>query len=82
MPRQEYQESLSNLRDDVLYMSEVVAERLRLGLDALEQKDRDIAQEVVGGDDEIAHLEDVRTEIAKLCLIPGSGHRYPNLPVM
>jgi len=56
MPRQEYQESLSNLRDDVLYMSELVAERLRLGLDALEQKDRDIAQEVVGGDDEINQM--------------------------
>lgn len=29
MPRREYQESLSDLRDDVLYMSEIVAERLR-----------------------------------------------------
>ncbi|QCC46828.1 phosphate signaling complex protein PhoU [Halobellus limi] len=56
MPRQEYQESLSNLRDDVLYMSEVVAERLRLGLDALEQKDRELAEEVVGGDDEVNQM--------------------------
>ncbi|MGQ4557425.1 phosphate signaling complex protein PhoU [Halobellus sp. GM3] len=56
MPRQEYQESLSNLRDDVLYMSEVVAERLRLGLDALEQKDRDTAKEVVDGDDEVNQM--------------------------
>jgi len=56
MPRQEYQESLSNLRDDVLYMSEVVAERLRLGLDALEQKDEATAQEVVDGDDEVNQM--------------------------
>ncbi|WP_144904088.1 phosphate signaling complex protein PhoU [Halobellus captivus] len=56
MPRQEYQESLSNLREDVLYMSEVVAERLRLGLDALEQKDRSTAKEVVSGDDEVNQM--------------------------
>jgi len=56
MPRQEYQESLSNLREDVLYMSEVVAERLRLGLDALEQKDQSIATEVVSGDDEVNQM--------------------------
>jgi phosphate transport system protein len=56
MPRQEYQESLSNLRDDVLYMSEVVAERLRLGLDALEQKDETTAEEVVDGDDEVNQM--------------------------
>ncbi|RLM88888.1 phosphate transport system regulatory protein PhoU [Halobellus sp. Atlit-38R] len=56
MPRQEYQESLSNLRDDVLYMSEVVAERLRLGLDALEQKNAATAKEVVDGDDEVNQM--------------------------
>ncbi|WP_256289136.1 phosphate signaling complex protein PhoU [Halobellus inordinatus] len=56
MPRQEYQESLSNLRDDVLYMSEVVAERLRLGLDALEQKKEATAEEVVDGDDEVNQM--------------------------
>ncbi|MDQ2054769.1 MULTISPECIES: phosphate signaling complex protein PhoU [Halobellus] len=56
MPRQEYQESLSNLRDDVLYMSEVVAERLRLGLDALEQKNEATAEEVVDGDDEVNQM--------------------------
>ncbi|MFD1598212.1 phosphate signaling complex protein PhoU [Halobellus rarus] len=67
MPRQEYQESLSNLRDDVLYMSEVVAERLRLGLDALEQKDREIAEEVVGGDDEINQMYlDLESECVNL----------------
>jgi len=56
MPRQEYQESLSNLRDDVLYMSEIVAERLRWGLDALEQKDDETAKEVISGDDEVNRM--------------------------
>ncbi|WP_311172406.1 phosphate signaling complex protein PhoU [Halobellus ordinarius] len=56
MPREEYQESLASLRDDVLYMSEVVAERLRLGLDALEQKDSEVAREVVEGDDEVNQM--------------------------
>ncbi|MFB6091764.1 MAG: phosphate signaling complex protein PhoU [Haloquadratum sp.] len=56
MPREGYQESLSDLREDVLYMSEIVAERLRLGLDALEQKDDAVAEEVVEGDDEINQM--------------------------
>jgi phosphate transport system protein len=53
MPRQEYQASLQSLRDDVLYLSEIVAERLRTGLDALEQKDGELARQVIDGDDEI-----------------------------
>jgi phosphate transport system protein len=53
MARTDYQTSLSELRDDVLYMSEVVAERLRAGLDALERKDERLAREVIEGDDEI-----------------------------
>ncbi|MFC6824309.1 phosphate signaling complex protein PhoU [Halopelagius fulvigenes] len=53
MPRQEYQASLQSLRDDVLYLSEIVAERLRTGLTALEQKDTELAQEVIEGDDEV-----------------------------
>ncbi|MFB6074509.1 MAG: phosphate signaling complex protein PhoU [Haloarculaceae archaeon] len=56
MPRESYQEGLDNLREDVLYMSEVVLERFRLGLDALEQKDEDLAWEVIEGDDEINEL--------------------------
>ncbi|MFB6089880.1 MAG: phosphate signaling complex protein PhoU, partial [Halobellus sp.] len=51
-----YQESLSNLRDDVLYMSEIVAERLRWGLDALERKDPDTARDVIDGDDEVNEM--------------------------
>ena len=53
MARTDYQSSLEELRDDVLYMSEVVAERLRAGLDALERKDERLAREVIDGDHEI-----------------------------
>jgi phosphate transport system protein len=53
MARTEYQSSLEELRDDVLYMSEVVAERLRDGLDAMERKDETLAREVIEGDDEV-----------------------------
>ncbi|PSP92988.1 phosphate transport system regulatory protein PhoU [Halobacteriales archaeon QS_4_62_28] len=56
MPRESYQERLKELREDVLYMSEVVLERFRLGLDALEQKDDDLAMEVIEGDDEINQM--------------------------
>ncbi|ADQ66408.1 phosphate uptake regulator, phou [Halogeometricum borinquense DSM 11551] len=56
MPREQYQDALESLRDDVLYMSEVVAERLRMGLDALEQKDDQLAEEVIEGDGEINRM--------------------------
>ena len=53
MPRESYQESISKLREDVLYMSELVSENLRSGLDALEQKDDELAMEVIARDDDI-----------------------------
>jgi len=53
MPREGYQERLDGLREDVLYMSEVVLERLRMGLDAVQAKDEDLAWEVIEGDHEI-----------------------------
>jgi phosphate transport system protein len=56
MPRQQYQDRLDELRDDVLYMSEVVAERLRGGLTALEEKDDRLAEEVIEGDGEINRM--------------------------
>jgi phosphate transport system protein len=56
MARTDYQSSLEELRDDVLYMSELVAERLRMGLDALERKDERLAREVIEGDDEINRM--------------------------
>ncbi|MFC4553056.1 MULTISPECIES: phosphate signaling complex protein PhoU [Halorussus] len=56
MPRKDYQQQLEDLRENVLYMSEVVMERLRMGLDALEQKDEDLAWEVINGDEEVNEL--------------------------
>ncbi|WP_435155017.1 phosphate signaling complex protein PhoU [Haladaptatus sp. DFWS20] len=56
MARKSYQQQLVDLRENVLYMSEVVMERLRLGLNALEQKDHDLAQEVIEGDYEVNEL--------------------------
>ncbi|WP_227374433.1 phosphate signaling complex protein PhoU [Haladaptatus halobius] len=56
MARKSYQQQLVDLQENVLYMSEVVMERLRLGLNALEQKDRDLAREVIEGDDEVNEL--------------------------
>ncbi|AZH25777.1 phosphate signaling complex protein PhoU [Haloplanus aerogenes] len=56
MARTDYQSSLEELRDDVLYMSEVVAERLRTGLDALERKDERLAREVIEGDNEVNEM--------------------------
>jgi phosphate transport system protein len=56
MPREGYQERLAGLREDVLYMSEVVLERLRMGLDALQAKDEELAWEVIEGDDEVNEL--------------------------
>ncbi|WP_313694577.1 phosphate signaling complex protein PhoU [Halorarum halobium] len=56
MPRKQYQERLAELREDVLYMSELVAERLRMGMDALEQKDEALAQEVIEKDAEVNQL--------------------------
>jgi phosphate transport system protein len=56
MPRDGYQELLEQLREDVLYMSEVVLERLQMGLDALQDKDEDLAWDVIDGDHEINQL--------------------------
>jgi len=56
MPRDGYQATLAQLREDVLYMSEVVLERLQMGLTALEQKDEELAWEVIEGDDEVNQL--------------------------
>jgi phosphate transport system protein len=65
MARTDYQSSLEELRDDVLYMSEVVAERLREGLDALERKDERLARSVIEGDDEI---NDMYLELEGTCV--------------
>ncbi|MGM0604270.1 MAG: phosphate signaling complex protein PhoU [Halobacteriota archaeon] len=65
MPRDEYQTKLEDLRADVLYMSEVVAERLRMGLDALERKDDRLAEEVITGD---AEINEMYLDLEKECI--------------
>jgi phosphate transport system protein len=56
MPRESYQQQLEQLREDVLYMSEVVLERFRTAMTALEQRDEDAAWAVIEGDDEINRM--------------------------
>ncbi|MXR39773.1 phosphate signaling complex protein PhoU [Halobaculum sp. WSA2] len=56
MPRKQYQERLEELREDVLYMSEIVAERLRMGMDALDVKDEELARRVIEEDAEVNQL--------------------------
>ena len=56
MAREGYQAKLGELQEDVLYMSELVLERLRTGLSALEAKDDELAWEVIEGDGEINQL--------------------------
>jgi phosphate transport system protein len=54
--RENYQEQLRELREDVVEVGDVVLEQLRAGLAALESKDSDLAEEVIEGDDEINRL--------------------------
>ena len=56
MARDGYQERLEELREDVLYMSELVTDRLQTGLDALQAKDEDLAWDVIDGDHEVNQL--------------------------
>jgi phosphate transport system protein len=56
MVRESYQNQLETLREDVLYMGELVAARLRLGLEAMETKDEALAREVIEGDEEINEM--------------------------
>ncbi|GGN14539.1 phosphate signaling complex protein PhoU [Halarchaeum nitratireducens] len=65
MPRESYQAQLADMQEDVLYMSEVVIDRLRLALEAMEQKDEEAAMEVIDGDDEI---NDLYLELEQDCI--------------
>ncbi|WP_336343448.1 phosphate signaling complex protein PhoU [Halalkalicoccus ordinarius] len=56
MARKSYQQKLDELRQDVLYMGEVVQERLRMGLAALESKDEVLAEEVITRDAEVNEM--------------------------
>ena len=56
MARQSYQDQLDQLRSDVLYMGELVGDRLRTALSAMESKDDEAAMTVIHGDQEINEL--------------------------
>jgi phosphate transport system protein len=56
MAREEYQRALDELRADVRSMAELVLERLRKSLDALESRDEALAREVIEGDGEINRM--------------------------
>ncbi len=56
MARESYQDQLDTLRSDVLYMSELVGDRLRTALSAMESKDDEAAMSVIEGDEEINEL--------------------------
>lgn len=56
MAREGYQDRLDGLREDVVGMSELVVERLRDALEALEEKDEEKARRIVEGDNEINEL--------------------------
>lgn len=56
MPRESYQQTLGELRSEVLEMSDVVLERLEASLEAMETMDRRLAHQVIIGDDEINEI--------------------------
>ncbi|WP_267640322.1 phosphate signaling complex protein PhoU [Haloarchaeobius amylolyticus] len=56
MARESYQEKLDSLEEDVLYMGEVVLDRLRDTLVALENKDEETAERIIETDDEVNQL--------------------------
>ena len=56
MARKGFQQQLEDLRENVLYMSEIVLERMRAGMRALEVKDEALARDVIEGDHEINEL--------------------------
>lgn len=53
MSRPSYQEQLERLREDVLAMGDLVIRRLRLGLEALDRTDHELAWRVIDGDDAV-----------------------------
>ena len=56
MARESYQDQLDTLRSDVLYMGELVGDRLRTALSAMESKDDEAAMQVIRGDEEVNEL--------------------------
>ncbi|WP_323675534.1 phosphate signaling complex protein PhoU [Halorubellus sp. PRR65] len=65
MPRQNYQDQLEELREDILYMSELVLDRLQDAFVALESKDDERARAVIEGDGEV---NDTYLELEQQCI--------------
>ncbi|WP_227133564.1 phosphate signaling complex protein PhoU [Halorubellus salinus] len=65
MPRQTYQDQLEELREDILYMSELVLDRLQDAFVALESKDDERARAVIEGDGEV---NDTYLELEQECI--------------
>ncbi|WP_123623215.1 phosphate signaling complex protein PhoU [Halorubrum sp. CSM-61] len=70
MPRENYQEKLDGLRDDVVAMGELVGARYASAIEAAATGDDELAEEVVEGDHEVNEtylgLEDECTELLAL----------------
>jgi phosphate uptake regulator, PhoU len=56
MARHEYQASMDALRQDVLYMGDLVTEHLQYGLDSLREKNPELANSVIIADNEINEM--------------------------
>ncbi|WP_267640324.1 phosphate signaling complex protein PhoU [Haloarchaeobius amylolyticus] len=56
MPRESFQRKLDSLESEVLYMSDIVVDRLRTALSAMEAGDESVAWQVVRGDGEVNQL--------------------------
>ncbi len=56
MARVDYQKQLETLRSDVVAMSDLVLERYDDALSALEDKDEELAREIIEGDEDINEL--------------------------
>lgn len=54
--RETYQQSLDDLRDDVLKMGDLVVEQLNMGLESLVNGDEPLAREVIEGDSDINEM--------------------------
>ncbi|WP_439027106.1 phosphate signaling complex protein PhoU [Haloarchaeobius sp. DT45] len=56
MPRESFQRKLDSLESEVLYMSDIVVDRLRTALSAMEAGDESAAWQVVNGDGEVNRM--------------------------
>jgi phosphate transport system protein len=65
MARKGYQEELNQLQEDVIEMGRLVAERLQMGITALDKNDTELAKSVIFGDTDI---NDIYIELESKCV--------------